>query len=248
MRVQRGVISYSRVCPYVCLSVCRRTAVGVEKWVARKVARLPRRGAESTPRPKGRWVCEARRHALPVCGTDNPRHLNVSTAHPVGLKNGREREREGGAGAPRRTGRMNREGEVCSLVTCGVHFGARRRARVRRRCVPRHLRLSIQYARASAAAPGKKKNSTIGSNAPCINTHERCSTREDQAHRHNSNAQWKHRGCGRPSFEHSKRFASSAPLSHQQVRRARARRRTICSPERCSARVGVGEGAGVRGN
>jgi hypothetical protein len=30
-------------------------------------------------------------------------------------------------------------------------------------------------------------------------------------------------------------------------RRARARRRTICSPERCSARVGVGEGAGARG-
>ena len=51
-------------------------------------------------------------------------------------------------------------------------------------------------------------------------------------------------GCGRPSFEHSERFASSVPLPHQQVRRARARRRTICSPERCSARVGVGEGTG----
>ena len=38
-----------------------------------------------------------------------------------------------------------------------------------------------QHARASAAAPGKKKKSTIGSNTPCINTHERCSTREDQA-------------------------------------------------------------------
>ena len=108
-----------------------------------------------------------------------------------------------------------------------------------------------QYARASAAAPGNNKSqqlSAIGSNTPCINTHERCSTREDQAHRHNGNAQWQHRGCGRPSFEHSERFASSVPLSHQQVRRARARRRTICSPERCSARVGVGEGAGVRGN
>ena len=77
--------------------------------------------------------------------------------------------------------------------------------------------------------------STIGSNTPCINTHERCSTREDQAHRHNGNAQWQYRGCGRPSFEHSERFASSVPLSHRQVRRARARRRTICSPERCSA-------------
>ena len=129
----------------LCLCVCcYKTAVGVEKWLARKVARLPRRVAESTPRPKGRWVCEARRHALPACGSDIPRHFNVSTAHPVGLKNGREREREGGAGAPRRTGRMNREGEVCSLVTCGVHFGARRRARARRRCVPRQLRLSTR--------------------------------------------------------------------------------------------------------
>ena len=36
-------------------------------------------------------------------------------------------------------------------------------------------------------------------------------------------------------------------LSHTD-RWARARRRTICSPERCSARVGVGEGAGVRGS
>ena len=113
---------------------------------------MPRRGAESTPRPKGRWVCEARRHALPACGSDIPRHLNVSTAHPVGLKNGREREREGGAGAPRRTGRMNREGEVCSLVTCGVHFGARRRARARRRCVPRRVSASAK-ARRPAALP-----------------------------------------------------------------------------------------------
>ena len=32
-------------------------------------------------------------------------------------------------------------GEVCSLVTCGVHFGARRWASARRRCVPRQLRL-----------------------------------------------------------------------------------------------------------
>ena len=172
---------------------------------------------------------------------------------------------------------MNREGEVCSLVTCGVHFGARRRARARRRCVPRQLRLSIRSSeccgtreeahRHNGNANRRDGNnvrtgalfsvvrqhksqrlSTIGSNTPCINTHERCGTREDQAHRHNGNAQWQHRGCGRPSFEHSERFASSVPLSHQQVRRARARRRTICSPERCSARVGVGEGAGVRGN
>ena len=91
-------------------------------------------------------------------------------------------------------------------------------------------------------------NTSLNGYQPLVDTHERCSTREDQAHRHNGNAQWQHRGCGRPGFEHSERFASSVPLSHQQVRRARARRRTICSPERCSARVGVGEGAGVRGN
>ena len=83
--------------------------------------------------------------------------FNVSTAHPVGFENGREREREGGAGAPRRTGRMNREGEVCSLVTCGVHFGARRRARARRRCVPRQLRLSI---RSSECCGTRKKSAS----------------------------------------------------------------------------------------
>ena len=143
MRVQGGFNLHRLICPYVCVSVTKQPLV-LQKWLARKVARLPRRVAESTPRPKGRWVCEARRHALPVCGSDNPRHLNVSSAHPVGLKNGREREREGGAGAPRRTGRMNREGEVCSLVTCGVLFGARRRASARRRCVPRQLRLSTR--------------------------------------------------------------------------------------------------------
>ena len=49
-----------------------------------------------------------------------------------------------------------------------------------------------------------------------------------------------------PKFRALRAFASSVPLSHRQVRRARARRRTICSPERCSARVGVGEGAGAR--
>jgi len=128
----------------VCVRVCRKTAVGVEKWLARKVARLPRRVAESTPRPKGRWVCEARRHALPACGSDPTPSTFQRLTLPVGFENGREREREGGAGAPRRTGRMNREGEVCSLVTCGVHFGARRRASARRRCVPRQLRLSVR--------------------------------------------------------------------------------------------------------
>ena len=144
MRVQRGVISYSRESLLSVVCCLSQNSRWCRKWVARKVARLPRRVAESTPRPKGRRVCEARRHALPACRSEIPRRFNVSTAHPVGLKNGREREREGGAGAPRRTGRMNREGEVCSLVTCGVHFGARRRASARRRCVPRQLRLSVR--------------------------------------------------------------------------------------------------------
>ena len=53
MRVQGGFNFLYPFCP----SVCRKTAVGVEKWLARKVARLPRQVAESTPRPKGRWVC-----------------------------------------------------------------------------------------------------------------------------------------------------------------------------------------------
>ena len=123
---------------------------------------MPRRVEESTPRPKGRWVCEARRHALPACGSDPAPSTFQRLTLPVGFENGREREREGGAGAPRRTGRMNREGEVCSLVTCGVHFGARRRARARGRCVPRQLRLSIRPS-------------------------ECCGTREE-AHRHNGNA------------------------------------------------------------
>ena len=51
-----------------------------KKWAARKVARLPRRFAEST-RPKGRWVSYARRHALPVCGSDNPRRLQLFTLY-----------------------------------------------------------------------------------------------------------------------------------------------------------------------
>ena len=162
----------------------------------------------------------------------------------------------------RREGREGwwREGEVCSLVTCGVLLGARRRARARRRCVPWQLRLSVRSSeccgtREEAHRHNGNANRRDGNNvrtcalfsvgstthvSTAINTHGRCGTREDQAHRHNGNAQWKHRGCGRPSFEHSERFASSVPLSHQQVRRARARRRTICSPGRCSARVGVG--------
>ena len=148
------------VCVWVCVSL--NDSWSVENWVARKVARLPRRVEESTPRPKGRWVCEARRHALPACGSDPTPSTFQRLTLPVGFENGREREREGGAGAPRRTGRMNREGEVCSLVTCGVHFGARRRARARRRCVPRQLRLSIRSS-------------------------ECCGTREE-AHRHNGNA------------------------------------------------------------
>ena len=49
------------------------------RWsVKKKCQRLPRRGAESTPRPQGRWVSYARRHALPVCGSDNPRRFNFS--------------------------------------------------------------------------------------------------------------------------------------------------------------------------
>ena len=111
---------------------------------------MPRQIAESTPRPK-RWVCYARRRALPVYGSDNPRRATLHT----GFANGKAR-REGGAGAPRRTGRMRREGEVCSSVTCEVHFGARRRARARRRCVPRHF--GVANARASARRQGEGRH------------------------------------------------------------------------------------------
>ena len=102
LHARTGGIQFPMASLSVCVS-CRKTAVGPSKRVARKVARLPRRGAESTPRPQGRWVSYARRHALPVCGSDNPRRLQLLT--PVlGFENGRERE--GGAGAPRRMGRV----------------------------------------------------------------------------------------------------------------------------------------------
>ena len=127
-----------------CLSVvCHKTAVGVENGLRERL-RVCRGGSRNQLRGLKEGG-SARRGAMLCLPADLTSHaFNVSTAHPVGFKNGREREREGGAGAPRRTGRMNREGEVCSLVTCGVHFGARRRARARRRCVPRQLRLSIR--------------------------------------------------------------------------------------------------------
>ncbi len=229
MRVQGGLNLHSRECP----SVCRKTAVGVEKWLARKVARLPRRVAESTPRPKGRWVCEARRHALPACGSDIPRRFNCSPCRV---------QKWAGTRGWRRSAAKDGKDDGVKVRSSAWRRAEFSSARGGGRGRGGEVFLGIfgyQYARARL---------TIGSNTPCINTHERCSTREDQAHRHNGNAQWQHRGCGRPSFEHSERFASSVSLSHQQVRRARARRRTICSPERCSARVGVGEGAGVRGN
>ena len=118
----------------------------VEKWLARKVARLPRRAVESTPRPKGRWVCEARRHALPVCGSDNPRRFNFSPCRVLKMGGNARVAQE------RREGREGwwREGEVCSLVTCGVLFGARRWARARRRCVPRRVSAKAKARRLKA--------------------------------------------------------------------------------------------------
>ena len=142
MRVQGGFNLHSRVCLSVCLCVAKQPLVsknGLRERlrVCRGEARNQLRGLKEGG--------SARRGAMLCLPADLTSHaFNVSTAHPVGFENGREREREGGAGAPRRTGRMNREGEVCSLVTCGVHFGARRRARARRRCVPRQLRLSTR--------------------------------------------------------------------------------------------------------
>ena len=153
------IAEFVRVC--VCLCVVTKQPL-VSKNGLRERLRVCRGGSRNQLRGLKEGG-SARRGAMLCLPADLTSHaFNVSTAHPVGFENGREREREGGAGAPRRTGRMNREGEVCSLVTCGVHFGARRRARARRRCVPRQLRLSIRSS-------------------------ECCGTREE-AHRHNGNA------------------------------------------------------------
>ena len=127
------------IAEFVRMCVCRKTAVGVENGLRERL-RVCRGGSRNQLRGLKEGG-SARRSAVLCLPADLTSHA-VSTSHPVGFKNGRERE--GGAGAPRRTGRMNREGEVCSLVTCGVHFGARRRARARRRCVPRQLRLSTR--------------------------------------------------------------------------------------------------------
>ena len=65
----------------------------------------------------------------------------------------------------RREGRegWRREGEVCSLVTCGVLFGARRRARARRRGVPRQLRNTpervLRHQGRSASSQRQRKSS-----------------------------------------------------------------------------------------
>ena len=145
---------------------------------------------------------------MPCMSADLTTHA-VKTFHPVGVQNGE-------ACAPRRAKRC--EDEKCK----------------RRRCA-RILGLALSWLdRRDDSNVRTCALFSVGSTtkvSTAINMHERCGTREDQAHRHNGNAQWQHCGCGRPSFEHSERFASSAPLSHQQVRRARARRRTICSPE-----------------
>ena len=141
MRVHGGFDLHSLICLSVCC--CHKTAAGVENGLRERL-RVCRGGSRNQLRGLKEGG-SARRGAMLCLPADLTSHaFNVSTAHPVGFENGREREREGGAGAPRRTGRMNREGEVCSLVTCGVHFGARRRARARRRCVPRQLRLSTR--------------------------------------------------------------------------------------------------------
>ena len=76
------------------------------------------RGAGQIPRPQGRWLSYARRRALPVCGSYNPRRTTLHTLQDLKMGGGvkvsivaqerrKGREREGfhrGAGAPRRTG------------------------------------------------------------------------------------------------------------------------------------------------
>ena len=137
---------------------------------------------------------------------------------------------------------------------------------------PRRIQLFTLYARfharASATAPGKTER--IATTAAHIvamaaaTPQERAAAAVPALRRGADNEQWcccqlAATAASRlraPICKHSQRFTCSAPLSHQQVqfevlfgarRRVRARRRTICSPERCSARVEVGEGAGARG-
>ena len=111
MRVQRGVISYTHFVRMLRVVKRQFTFDSLDKkWlrerlrVCRGEARNQLRGLKEGPARRGAMLC------LPADLTSHA--FNVSTAHPVGFENGREREREGGAGAPRRTGRVNREGEV----------------------------------------------------------------------------------------------------------------------------------------
>ena len=63
--------------------------------VKKKIQRSPRRVAERTPRPQVRWLSYARRRALPLCGSDNPRRKKLYTLQ--GMKMGRRARRDGGA-------------------------------------------------------------------------------------------------------------------------------------------------------
>ena len=72
-RSEEGSISYSRFCLCVCVPWHTKWRLVIHK----KVQRSPRRFAESTPWPQGRWLIYARRRALPVCGSDNPRRAGV---------------------------------------------------------------------------------------------------------------------------------------------------------------------------
>jgi hypothetical protein len=129
----------ARRCARVGLWARARSANGK----ARRCARI---GLWARARSAARY---ARRRALPVYGSDNPRRATVHTC----LANGKAQRAAVGECAKR--------GRVCSLATCEVLFGARRRARARsatrsaatcevlfgagrrvrarRRCVPRRV-------------------------------------------------------------------------------------------------------------
>jgi len=69
-------------------------AVGLSKISERKKSvRSPRRVAESTPQPQGKWLSYARRLALPVLGPGSPRRKK--TLHPEGFEIGRRARRDG---------------------------------------------------------------------------------------------------------------------------------------------------------
>ena len=79
MRVQGGFDLHSLESLCICVCVVTKQPL-VSKNGLRERLRVCRGGSRNQLRGlKGRWVCEARRHALPACGSDIPRRLTNLT-------------------------------------------------------------------------------------------------------------------------------------------------------------------------